>query len=85
LRNKHLSPAKEGQFTLANIGQSHWLSKLKKNFTIILVTHILRQAIRLSDNAVFMYDGEIIEQGSPDVIFKNPKTDKLKEYLVEGN
>jgi len=29
--------------------------------------------------------GEVIEQGTPDELFKNPKTDKLKEYLVEGN
>jgi phosphate transport system ATP-binding protein len=59
--------------------------ELKKNYTIILVTHILRQAKRLADNVVFMYDGEIIEEGHPDIIFQNPKTDKLKEYLVEGN
>jgi phosphate transport system ATP-binding protein len=58
---------------------------LKKNYTIILVTHVLRQAIRLADNVVFMYDGEIIEEGRPDVIFQNPKTDKLKEYILEGN
>jgi phosphate transport system ATP-binding protein len=59
--------------------------ELKKSYTIILVTHILRQAIRLADNVVFMYDGEIIEEGSPDVIFQNPKTDRLREYIVEGN
>ena len=59
--------------------------ELKKSYTIILVTHILRQAIRLADNVVFMYDGEIIEEGSPDVIFRNPKTDRLREYIVEGN
>ena len=59
--------------------------ELKKNYTIILVTHILRQAKRLADNVVFMYDGEIVEQGSPDVIFETPKTDKLKEYILEGN
>jgi phosphate transport system ATP-binding protein len=59
--------------------------ELKKNYTIILVTHVLRQAVRLADNVVFMYDGEIIEEGSPDVIFQNPKTDKLKEYMLEGN
>ena len=29
--------------------------------------------------------GEIIEEGNPDIIFKNPKTDKLKEYILEGN
>jgi phosphate transport system ATP-binding protein len=59
--------------------------RLKKHYTIILVTHVLRQAVRLADNVVFMSDGVIIEQGNPDELFKNPKTDKLKEYLVEGN
>ena len=59
--------------------------KLKTHYTIILVTHVLRQAMRLADNVVFMYDGEIIEQGDPQTLFNNPQTDKLKEYLVEGN
>jgi len=61
------------------------LRTLKKNYSIILVTHILRQASRLADHVVFMSSGEIIEQGSPDELFQNPKTDKLKEYLVDGN
>jgi phosphate transport system ATP-binding protein len=58
---------------------------LKKHYTIILVTHVLRQAIRLADHVIFMYDGEIIEQGSPDELFENPQTDKLRAYLVDGN
>jgi len=58
---------------------------LKKHYTIILVTHVLRQAMRLADNVVFMYNGEIIEQGSPNVLFKNPETEKLKEYMIDGN
>ncbi len=58
---------------------------LKQHYTIILVTHILRQAVRLADNVVFMYYGEIIEQGSPRELFKNPKTEKLRKYLLEGN
>ncbi len=58
---------------------------LKKHYTIILVTHVMRQAVRLADNVVFMDDGEIIEQGNPNELFKNPKTVKLKEYLVDGN
>lgn len=58
---------------------------LKQHYTIILVTHVLRQAIRLADHVVFMSDGEIVEQGPPDEIFENPRTEKLKEYLVEGN
>lgn len=59
--------------------------KLKKHYTIILVTHVLRQAMRLADNVVFMYYGEIIEQGSPDQLFKNPQTEKLRKYLLDGN
>ncbi|HOO84117.1 MAG TPA: phosphate ABC transporter ATP-binding protein [Prolixibacteraceae bacterium] len=58
---------------------------IKSNYTIILVTHILRQAKRLADHVVFMYYGEIIEQGHPDVIFKNPKTESLRQYLIDGN
>lgn len=59
--------------------------ELKKNYTIIVVTHVLRQAHRLADNVVFMHYGEIIEQGKPSVVFNNPRTSLLKEYLVEGN
>ncbi len=59
--------------------------ELKQHYTIILVTHVLRQAVRLADHVVFMYYGEIIEQGHPDDILKHPKTEILKKYLVEGN
>ncbi|MBN2637176.1 MAG: phosphate ABC transporter ATP-binding protein [Prolixibacteraceae bacterium] len=59
--------------------------ELKQHYTIILVTHVLRQALRLADHVVFMYYGEIIEQGHPDEILKNPKTKILKKYLVDGN
>ncbi len=59
--------------------------ELKEHYTIILVTHVLRQAVRLADHVVFMYYGEIIEQGHPEVILKNPQSGILKKYLVEGN
>lgn len=59
--------------------------KLKTDYTIILVTHILRQAKRLADYVVFMYYGEIIEFGPASEIFENPKTDILKEYLKVGH
>lgn len=59
--------------------------KLKDDYTIILVTHILRQAKRLADHVVFMYYGEIVEQGPAEEIFENPKTDILKEYLRVGH
>lgn len=59
--------------------------KLKEDYTIILVTHILRQARRLADYVVFMYYGEIVECGTPEELFENPKTDILKEYLRVGH
>lgn len=59
--------------------------ELKKHYTIILVTHVLRQAMRLADHVVFMYFGEIIEQGNPEILFKNPRTQILKNYLSNGN
>jgi phosphate transport system ATP-binding protein len=55
--------------------------ELKKDFTIILVTHILRQAKRIADYVVFMYLGEIIEQGEGKEVFENPKMEKTKLYL----
>ncbi|HPF63945.1 MAG: phosphate ABC transporter ATP-binding protein [Lentimicrobium sp.] len=58
---------------------------IKKHYTIILVTHVLRQAIRLADHVIFMDDGEIIEEGSPVELFENARTDKLRAYLVDGN
>jgi phosphate transport system ATP-binding protein len=59
--------------------------EMKQHYTIILVTHILRQAVRLADHVIFMYYGEIIEQGKPKELFKNPRTEKLRKYILEGN
>lgn len=59
--------------------------ELKKHYTLVLVTHVLSQAVRLADNVVFMSNGEIIEQGDPKLLFNQPKTTHLKEYMVDGN
>jgi len=55
--------------------------ELKNNYTIILVTHILRQARRIADHVIFMYLGEIIEQGPAAQIFENPQEEKTKSYF----
>jgi phosphate transport system ATP-binding protein len=55
--------------------------KLKEKYTIILVTHTLRQAKRIADHIIFMYLGKIIESGSTDEFFNNPKKQLTKEYL----
>ena len=59
--------------------------ELSKEFSIVLVTHILRQAKRLADYVAFMYFGEMIEKGRPEIIFEDPKTETFKEYLLVGH
>ena len=54
---------------------------LKNEYTIVLVTHILRQAKRISDYVVFMYLGEVIESGPAEELFLNPKEHLTKEYM----
>ncbi len=55
--------------------------KLKQDYTIVVVTHILRQARRIADHIIFMYLGEVIEQGTAENFFNKPEMDKTKEYL----
>ncbi|MCF8348351.1 MAG: phosphate ABC transporter ATP-binding protein [Bacteroidales bacterium] len=55
--------------------------ELKNQYTIVMVTHILRQAKRMADYVVFMYLGEIIECGTPDELFNNPQHPITKSYL----
>jgi phosphate transport system ATP-binding protein len=59
--------------------------ELSKEFSIVLVTHILRQARRLADYVAFMYFGEIVEKGRPEVMFENPKSETFKEYIQVGH
>jgi len=54
---------------------------LKEDYTIVIVTHILRQARRLADYVVFLYLGELIEQGPAEEFFENPKQEMTKEYV----
>jgi phosphate transport system ATP-binding protein len=56
--------------------------KLKKDYSIIMVTHTLRQALRIADHVVFMYLGEIIESGSAEEVFNNPQHELTKKYLT---
>jgi phosphate transport system ATP-binding protein len=64
---------------------SEWIEKkfleLKQQYTIVLVTHILRQARRLADYVIFMYMGEIIEHGPAADVLDNPKEKLTKEYV----
>lgn len=55
--------------------------KLKDQYSIVLVTHTLRQARRIADYVVFMYLGEVVEAGPASEIFSNPREKLTKEYL----
>lgn len=58
------------------------LLELKKQFTIIVVTHNMSQAARISDNSMFMYLGELIEHGNTTQMFTKPKNKRTEEYLT---
>jgi phosphate transport system ATP-binding protein len=57
------------------------LLELKSDYTVVLVTHILRQARRLADYVIFMYMGELIEQGPANQVFHDPQQAKTRAYL----
>ena len=58
------------------------LLELKKEFTIIIVTHNMSQAARISDYSMFMYLGELIEYDKTRIIFTNPRDKRTEEYLT---
>lgn len=55
--------------------------RLRKKYTIIIVTHSMTQAQRISDETIFFYKGEIIERGETKQVFLNPKNTKTKDYI----
>lgn len=57
------------------------LQELKQRFTIVVVTHILRQARRIADHIVFMYLGEIVESGPAESFFANPRHEVTRKYI----
>jgi len=57
------------------------LVTLKKDYTIIFVTHILRQAKRLADYVVFLYLGELVEHGPAEEVLANPSEPRTQAYL----
>lgn len=59
------------------------LLALKKDYTIVFVTHVLRQARRIADYVIFLYLGELIEHGPAETIFNRPKNLRTKSY-IEG-
>ena len=58
------------------------LVELKKDVTILIVTHNMGQAQRISERSMFMYLGELVEYGDTTVMFSNPADERTKAYLT---
>lgn len=56
-------------------------TSMKGHYTVVMVTHTLRQAMRIADYVVFMYEGKVIEAGNAYDIFHNPKEQLTSDYL----
>ena len=56
--------------------------ELKERYTVVIVTHNMQQAARVSDYTAFMYMGELIEYGATDTIFTNPRVDRTEAYVT---
>ena len=57
------------------------LLKLKKDYTIVIVTHNLFQARRIADDCIFMLNGQLWEQNTTEELFANPQKQETKDYL----
>lgn len=56
--------------------------ELKKDYTIVMVTHNMQQAARISDKTAFFLLGEVIEFGATQQIFSMPKDQRTEEYIT---
>jgi phosphate transport system ATP-binding protein len=58
------------------------LLELKRDYTVVVVTHILRQARRIADHLAFLFLGELVEQGPADEVFSSPRDPRTRAYLT---
>jgi phosphate transport system ATP-binding protein len=58
------------------------INELKQDYTIIIVTHNMQQAARVSDYTAFMYMGNMVEYGDTDTLFTNPRKKQTEDYIT---
>ena len=58
------------------------IEQLKNDYTIVIVTHNMQQAARVSDHTAFLYLGELVEFDKTDDIFKNPQRKRTEDYIT---
>ena len=56
--------------------------ELKQNYTIVIVTHNMQQAVRISDKTAFFLLGEVIEFNDTETLFSNPREKKTEDYIT---
>jgi phosphate transport system ATP-binding protein len=67
---------------IATLKIEELITELKENYAIVIVTHSMQQAARISDQTAFFLLGELIEQGQTDMIFSNPTNEKTENYIT---
>jgi phosphate transport system ATP-binding protein len=58
------------------------ITELKEKYTVVIVTHNMQQAARVSDQTAFMYMGELVEYGDTNTIFTTPQKRKTEDYIT---
>jgi len=67
---------------IATLRIEELMQELKKNYSIVIVTHNMQQAARASDNTAFLYLGKLIEYGETKHIYSSPKEKQTEDYLT---
>ena len=67
---------------LATFKVEELMNDLKKNYTVVIVTHNMEQAARVSDKTAFFLDGEVIEVNDTDQLFLNPSNKQTEDYIT---
>ncbi len=83
--NPHVLLMDEPTSALDPISTSHiedLLSELKHKYTVIIVTHNMQQAARISDRTAFFLLGDLIEYGETEQIFSSPRNEKTENYIT---
>jgi phosphate transport system ATP-binding protein len=67
---------------IATLKVEELIAELKQNFTIVIVTHNMQQAARVSDTTAFLYLGELVEHAATDKLFSTPEHPRTEQYIT---
>ena len=58
------------------------IGELKRDYTIVIVTHNMQQAARVSDQTAFFFEGRVVEVGETDQVFRRPREKQTEDYIT---